>query len=568
MATTTVSIGSRTTTVDTETPASSSGGGPLYTVTFGTTPSGIAVGDMGFMDTEDAASGGNPSDYEFVVTAISGANITLKYLRDTGSKGDHSPLGLYTGAGSSGSPTQAAMVFKRHGLPTSSADGAAPSYVVTFSDAGPPADSVVGDIAFVTSSAASSNYEYLITAIDLSAKTVTMKYVQDSAAAGDASPYGMVSSGSIQAVIEFRRAFSTIVFFEAMVDDSSPIYWGSSDDVVGECYGDADFTDPTVSFTQKQSLASVKLTAANTEGNRHDGTASGTGGGKVLLRPTTSSGHSQGIFRVGIDSMTIEWIEIDMGALDSTNTNKAVVLTGTNDDFILRNMLIHDKYGNPGSAGPHLIHVIGAGASTDTLTIQNNIIYDIVETSNDSTIAINVNQWAGISNIYNNTIYKLTSAGSSKATAGIVCGSVSSSVSNVKNNIVSLLASTAGGTQNRAYWKTGSGSTNIDTANNLSDDTTHATYNAEDMAQSLDDTSGLIGKTLAEISFVSTSPVDLHIDTDSDCIEAGVDLGTTNEVNIDIDGVDRDATGVTWDIGADQASVSDAGSPAFMMFLD
>jgi hypothetical protein len=574
MATTTVSIGSRTTTVDTETPASSSGGGPLYTVTFGTTPSGIAVGDMGFMDTQ-AAGGGSPSDYEFVVTAISGANITLKYLRDSDTQGDHSPLGLYTGAGSSGSPTQAAMVFKRHGIPTSSAGelddddvAIALSYVVTFSDAGPPADSVVGDIAFVTSAAASSDYEYLITAIDLSAKTVTMKYVQDSATAGDASPYGMVNSNTTQAVIEFRRAFSTIVFFEAMVDDSSPIYWGSSDDVVGECYGDADFTDATVSFTQKQSLASVKLTAADKEGNRHDGTASGTGGGKVLLRPTTSSGHSQGIFRVGIDSMTIEWIEIDMGALDSTNTNKAVVLTGTNDDFILRNMLIHDKGGDPGSAGPHLIHVIGAGASTDTLTIQNNIIYDIVETSNDSTIAINVNQWAGISNIYNNTIYKLTSAGSGKATAGIVCGSASSSVSNVKNNIVSLLASTAGGTQNRAYWKTGSGSTNIDTANNLSDDTTHATYNAEDMAQSLDDTSGLIGKTLAEISFVSTSPVDLHIDTDSDCIEAGVDLGTTNEVNIDIDGVDRDATGVTWDIGADQASVSDTGSPAFMMFLD
>jgi len=473
MATTTVSIGSNQ-SIDTETPATSSGDGPLYVVTFGTIPSGISVGDIGFMDTEEAGGGGVASDYTFLVTAISGANITLKYLTDTGSGGVHSPLGLYTGTGSSGSGTQAPMVFK--------------------------------------------------------------------------------------------RAFSTIVFFEEMVDDSSPAYWGHEDDVVGECHGDSDFTDATVSFTQKQSLASVKLTAADKEGNRHDGTASGTGGGKVLLRPTTSSGHSQGIFRVGIDSMTIEWIEIDMSELDSTNTNKAVVLTGTNDDFILRNMLIHDKGGDPGVTGPHLIHVVGAGASTDTLTIQNNIIYDIVETSNDSTIAINVNQWAGISNIYNNTIYKLTSAGSGKATAGIVCGNVSSSVSNVKNNIVSLLASTAGGTQNRAYWKTGSGST-ANTANNLSDDTTHATYNAEDMAQSLDDTSGLIGKTLAEISFVSTSPVDLRIDTDSDCIEAGVDLGTTNEVNIDIKGVDRDATGVIWDIGADQASTVSGGS-AFMLFLD
>ena len=75
---------------------------------------------------------------------------------------------------------------------------------------------------------------------------------------------------------------------------------------------------------------------------------------------------------------------------------------------------------------------------------------------------------------------------------------------------------------------------------------------------------------MAEIDFVSTvaGSEDLHLDTGSVCLEAGVDLGTTNEVNIDIDGVDRDATGVTWDMGADQASVSDAGSPAFMMFLD
>jgi len=81
----------------------------------------------------------------------------------------------------------------------------------------------------------------------------------------------------------------------------------------------------------------------------------------------------------------------------------------------------------------------------------------------------------------------------------------------------------------------------------------------------------LIGKTLAQIDFVSVGvgSEDLHLDVDSVCREAGVDLGTTNGVNIDIDGTDRDATGVTWDIGADQASVK-AGSAgtAFLMFLD
>jgi hypothetical protein len=466
MATTTVSIGSNQ-SIDTETPTGSSAGGPLYTVTFGTTPSGISVGDIGFMDTEDAG-GGNPSDYTFLVTVISGADITLKYLTDTGSKGDSSPFGLYTGAGSSGSPTQAPMVFK--------------------------------------------------------------------------------------------RAFSTITLFEAMVDDASPTYWGTTDDVVGECHADSNFTDNTVNFSNKQSLASVKLTVNSDD--RHDGTAESG----VLWKPTTGSGHEQGIIRVAIDNLTVEWLDISMASLDSTNTNKVVALMGTNDDFILRNMLIHDKYGNPGATGPHLIHTNLAGASGDTLTIQNNIIYDIVETNNDSTVALNLNKWAGTANVYNNTIYKLTCNGSSKTSTGIIFGNSSTCVANIKNNIISLLG---GNGTKRAYWKNGASST-ANTANNLSDDTSHATYDAEDMAQSLNDASSLIGKTLAEISFVSTTvgSEDLHIDTDSVCLEAGVDLGTTNEANIDIDGVDRDATGVTWDIGADQASVSDTGSPAFMMFLD
>jgi hypothetical protein len=82
----------------------------------------------------------------------------------------------------------------------------------------------------------------------------------------------------------------------------------------------------------------------------------------------------------------------------------------------------------------------------------------------------------------------------------------------------------------------------------------------------------LIGKTAAQIDFVSTSSgsEDLHLDTSSVCLQAGVDLGTTNGVNIDIDGIDRDATGVTWDIGADQKSTADSGSAgkAFLIFLD
>ena len=112
----------------------------------------------------------------------------------------------------------------------------------------------------------------------------------------------------------------------------------------------------------------------------------------------------------------------------------------------------------------------------------------------------------------------------------------------------------------------------LNSATNLSDDTADAAKDAEDFDVNKNDSTALTGKTLSEIDFVSISlsePIDLHLDASSVCLEAGTDLGTTGGVNIDINGVDRDATGVTWDIGAHQRSTADtAENPAFFMFIE
>ena len=458
-------------------------------------------------------------------------------------------------------PTSTVSIGSNQSISTvtpASSSGSNP-YVITFTST-PSSNVAVGDI-FVISDESSffGTYTYLLT--NISGSNYTLKQVDDGGSGmGDMSPYGNFMDMSYsQASGVFKRAFSTISLFEQMIDDASPKYWGSSDDVVGELHSDSPFTDATVNFNQKQSLSSVKLTVNSDD--RHDGTAESG----VLWKPTANSGHDQGILRIDIDDMTAEWLDISFDSLDSNNTNKGIVLVGTNNNNIIRNNLIHDKGGNPGNNGPFMIHALAAGASSDSLYIFNNIIYNIVETSNDSASAVNINSWAGNAYIYNNTVYNIQGQGSGKHGIGFRFGNPSSSNTRIKNNI----ASKCEGDNNRAYWKNSSGST-VDSANNLSDDTTDAAYNAEDMGQSLNDSSALIGKTLAQIDFVSTSPgsEDLHLDASSVCLEAGVDLGTTNNVNIDIDGIDRDATGVTWDIGADQRSTSDTGNPAFLMFLD
>ena len=439
----------------------------------------------------------------------------------------------------------------------SSCSGSGP-WTVAFTST-PSSNVAVGDIYVAQDEASSfATFTFLLTGI--SGSDYTLKYLScddgGMMSCGSTSPCEIYNSMFEVVAGTFKRAFSTITLFEAMVDDSSPAYWGSTDDVVGECHADSTFTDSTVNFNSKQSLSSVKLTVNSDD--RHDGKAE-TG---VLLKPTSGSGHDQGIIRVGIDSFTIEWLDISLDSLDSTNTNKAIVLNGTNDNCIIRNNLIHDKGGNPGANGAFMIHVLAAGASSDTISILNNIIYNIVETGSDASNAIVMSAWQGTVNIYNNTVYNIDSAGSSRVAAAYKYNGHANQTANVKNNIAAqMVADTA--SYKRAFWDVGTGTANQDY--NLSDDTTNATYQAAGA-------NSLIDKTLAQIDFVSTSAgsEDLHIDTDSVCRGAGVDLGTTNGVNIDIDGLDRDATDLTWDMSADQtiaASVSTSGK-ALLMFLD
>ena len=121
MTTTIVSIGSRSDTVDTETPAGffwQRASLRCYFWNYSLREQPLGIWGLWILEGSDEDYE-SASDYEFVVTAISGANITLKYLRDSGSTGDHSPLGLYDWMLVVVEvQLQAPMVFKRHGLPT------------------------------------------------------------------------------------------------------------------------------------------------------------------------------------------------------------------------------------------------------------------------------------------------------------------------------------------------------------------------------------------------------------------------------------------------------------------
>tara|TARA_Y100001938_G_scaffold73265_1_gene101484 strand:+ start:195 stop:1331 length:1137 start_codon:yes stop_codon:yes gene_type:complete len=366
------------------------------------------------------------------------------------------------------------------------------------------------------------------------------------------------------------RDYSTISAWEADLSDAS--IYSNGDDAVGEMYADSTFTGATTTIdggtsiggSSGQDLNSVKLTVA--AASRHDGTAESG----ALLKPTSASGHNVGIIKIARDDFTIEWLDISMDSLDSTNTNKAINIATGAGNCTIRNMLIHDKGGNPGSTGPA---VIASGLSLTTSEnwyFLNNIIYSIIETNNDSTAGINIRSFKGNLYIYNNTIYKLKSNGGSKDAVAIRFGDGTHIQANIKNNIVAGLDE---GDVAAAYWMDEIPNSNrvLNSATNLSDDTTDASYNAEDFDVNKNDSTALINKTLSDISFVSTSAgsEDLHITADSVCVDAGTDLGTAGGVQTDINGRDRDSQGDTWDIGAHEfVADSTTTGAAFMMFVD
>ena len=375
------------------------------------------------------------------------------------------------------------------------------------------------------------------------------------------------------------RDYSTIVAWEADLSDGS--IYNDSDDAVGVMYADGTFTDNDVTIdggteiggSSGHELASVKLTVA--VGNRHDGTAESG----VLIKPTSRGTHSStttgGVIQVRINNMTIEWLDISMASIPNASggtysqNNGIKVIGNTVTGVIIRNNLIHDCEGDKGVSGP--VGIVGGvdGGLGNTWSILNNIIYNFIEGSGDSAGGIIARKFRGTFNIYNNTIYKITGDGGSKDATGIRCGYYTNTVPNIKNNIVAGLTASD---QKHAF-TIDSNVTSKSVGTNLSDDTADAAETAQTMGRNYNSTvnpGALVGKTLTEISFVSTDPdvgFDLHIDEDSDCVDAGADLGTTGGVQTDINGRDRDASGDVWDIGAHEFAPDQAGA-AFLLFLD
>lgn len=221
--------------------------------------------------------------------------------------------------------------------------------------------------------------------------------------------------------------------------------------------------------------------------------------------------------------MYVEWLEF----YGTTSSGTQTIIQGENsnsgDVQIFRNLIVH------GSSTTGTTHGIWMGDTFErTTSIFNNIVYDC------NGIGILGYGRFRTCTVENNTVY-----GCGK---GFQAENTNSSVVIAKNNLSWLNTTDYNDT------------TEFNSASdyNMSKDNTSKLGAAAHYIQG--DTEG---KTP---DFINVASDNYHIDSTSDAIDFGVDLGAGLGIEVDIDGRNRDSSGDVWDLGADE--YVSGGAPA------
>ena len=317
------------------------------------------------------------------------------------------------------------------------------------------------------------------------------------------------------------RDYSTISAWEA--DLANGAVYSSGDEAVGECYNDSVFDE---SFNIDDTgpafgLSSITLKANSSD--RHDGTE----GSGVKVTYTGSVSSSLAIFLVSYNKETYgaDIVKIEDIEFGDITVSTDVIFYGFNlglGSCIMSRCLIYDlTFGGPGN---QIFNVFGPDAQNG-VTLQNTIIYNCGKTATGSSTNGKMTCFNSHSSAehYNVTVYNIYDDTPTAASWGAFNG--------IYKNCIIV---TAGQTFRQ---ETGSSSDY-----NLSYDS-HAPGS-----------NSIKNVNLSRV-FVSKSAgsIDLHLKNLSPALRKGLNIGTSNDVQKDIDGEDRDTSGATnWDIGADQ----------------
>lgn len=317
------------------------------------------------------------------------------------------------------------------------------------------------------------------------------------------------------------RDYSTLALWEADIDNAA--VYAAGDTAKGEGYNDSVFTGVCViDGGSTIGLAAIKITVAS--GQRHTGVA-GTG---CRFSSTTNSN----VFRCDNNTVPIEvsWWECNTGG----GTGGGTIVDGsgaTAPSMTLHHLILHN------AATTTATRCIQISGNSNACIVHNCILYRISSTSTGNNVIRVLDSTSQLNaQIYSNTLYNATKDNGTGDCRGIITGNNANVL--VKNNIAIECnkGTTTGAKTDYSF------GANPVRSHLISSDT------------SADGTGSITSVTAASL-FVSTvsGSEDLHILVGSPAWKVGTDLGTSpTDINLDIDGFDRDAVNYPWDIGADQ----------------
>ena len=303
------------------------------------------------------------------------------------------------------------------------------------------------------------------------------------------------------------RDYSSVSAWESDLADTS--IYASGDIAEGNCYADSEFNE-NIYISGTFDLSGIVLTVAASD--RHDGTV----GSGVIIKPSNTGAYAFDIYE---SDVTVSWIEING---NDSSPYGLQFGTGATGGYV-QNCLVH----NFGSA---------SGASVDVYVMRNrspvnftnNFIFN--NTSGSSAdLFIHYSDSGVPSYLYNNTYYYNNVYDSTSNDGYIFYGTLEDSASVVKNIVVLRYEDNLWNAKHASatldYWGAVGAITGV---SNVTTDTFVNSF----------------------ISSLTDTP-DLHLKTGCNFIGAAVDLGTSpTNVEIDINGNNRDSAGVTWDLGA------------------
>ena len=427
-----------------------------------------------------------------------------------------------------------------HGTSTPTSSSGSDPYTVGFNNAVTGAS--VGDrVSFIDySSGGIEEYVYRIAAVN-SSTNFDITFLSGGSQ-GNVSPYGNL----------YNELFDQAPgVFKTQYDYESPAAWAAELDTSEYCNGDDaigvimenEKFDEGVVFPASSSVALNSITLTAHPSVRHTGVANSGAGFKYTAQSSSGGGAnlSQVLALQNVDNTTIEWIEFDgSGVTGASYCDNFVTDNGTGrTNNSVRNCVMHNLTLQGGGFAAYAIHLTTSNdpaRDNETNAILNNIIYGVTSTSGSGGDAGGIYADAGKSAnpiyVYNNTVHNITP----RTTAYFARGINVTEHAIVKNNIVTDVTGSS-----TANCFTAIGSFNSSNDYNLSTDTTAPGSNS------------ITSVTLNNVYASSSGTIDLHLKAGSPAVDTGVDLGSTpTNVNIDIDGRDRDALGDTWDIGADE----------------